>query len=561
MRPIGGLARDERGATTIVVALALTCLLSLASLGLNLAAIYLQSRRLQGAADLAALAAAQDIDRAQAAADAAVQANRFSSEVRAQVTLGVYAPLRDIAPASRFTPGASGSNAVRVRLSTRVPLIFGRLLIGRDDFEVVRVATAARADMASFSLGSRLASVQDGVANKLLSALAGGDVELSAMDYQALLDCHIGLFDYLDSLRTRLDLHGVSYDQILASDVTARDALGAMADTAEMQGADAAARALRLLSAAASPSLPAHLDRVFDLGDYGAQDHVAGGQGAKIGVRALDLAKAMLLLANGGRQVSTDLSAQAPGLAGVTLSLGIGEPAEGSAWLAVDGSGARTIHTAQSRLYLDAAVAPDLPILKLAGVVSIRAPLLVELASASARLQSADCTSPPGSRSASLTVQPSVGHVAIADIDVSRLASFDQPLAENPASLVQLAAIKASGKARVDLGGAQWQALRFSEDEVKSHTVKTADTRDLASASLSSLLSNLEVSVDAGGFSLGLGGLGLGDLDGPLKSAVQDAAAPLDGVLDEVTDFLGVHLGQADVTVNGLRCQQAALVS
>jgi uncharacterized membrane protein len=550
------IAGDERGATTVIVALALTVLLGLASIALNLAAVYFQARKLQGAADLAALAAAEDIGRAQDAADAAVHANRFDPEVRAQVTLGVYTPSRDVPAAKRFTATTVGANAVRVRLVSRVPLIFSRLLTGEDGIEVARAAVAARADMASFTLGARLASVQGGVANRLLSALAGGDVELSALDYQALIDSRVDVFDYLDSLRTDLQLTGASYDQLLASDVTAPAALGALADAAGAQGDEAAARALRLLAAAASQSLPAHLDRLIDLGAYGAQDHVAGGKGARIGVSALDIAKAILLAANGGRQVSADLSADAPGLASATLSLGIGQPPAGSAWLTVDDAGERTIRTAQSRLYIDAAVAPDLSALSALGIVSVRTPLLVELASASAKLESADCTSPAGERSASLLVQPSVGHLAVADVDLSKLQDFDAPLAESPAALVQLPLLSISGSARSDLGGDQWQELRFSEDDIQRQAVKTASTGDLASASLSSLLSGLDIQVRAGGLGLGLGGL-----TSPLQSTVQAAASPLDGLLDQIEDFLGVHLGQADVTVNGLRCRQAALVA
>jgi uncharacterized membrane protein len=554
MAHIASFARDRHGATTIVVALMLTALLGLASVGLNLAAAYLLSRRLQGVADLAALAAAQDLGHAQAAADATVRANRFNSEVEAEVVPGAYAATRDIAAGARFSADAAAPNAVRVRLSTRVPLIFGRLLIGRDELEVARTATAARADLASFSLGSRLASVKGGLANRLLSALAGGQVELSAADYRSLLDCRIDLFDWLDRLRTEVDLRGASYERVLASDVAAPVALGALAEAAEAQGDPAAAGALRALSAAADPALPARLDRLVDLGDYAAQDHVAGATSARIRAGALDLARAVLVAANGGRQVSADLSGEAPGLAGARLTLGIGELPAGSAWLTVDGSGERTIRTAQARLYLETEVAPTLPALKSLGV-SVRAPLLVEAASASARLHAADCASAPGTRSASVLVRPSLGHVAVAEADPSRLARFDTPLAERPARLVQLPLVSADGGARVDLGGAGWRQLRFSEDEIDRRAVKSANARDITSASAASLLSSLQVTVQTAGVGVGLGGF-----DGAVKSTLQGAAGPLDRLLDGVSGVLGLRLGEADVTVNGLRCGQAALV-
>ena len=67
---------------------------------------------------------------------------------------------------------------------------------------------------------------------------------------------------------------------------------------------------------------------------------------------------------------------------------------------------------------------------------------------------------------------------------------------------------------------------------------------------------NLNVSV------LGLGlGLGAPAISNSTASTLGTIAAPLDGVLNAVEDMAGLHIGQADVRVNGLRCREAALVA
>ena len=54
-------------------------------------------------------------------------------------------------------------------------------------------------------------------------------------------------------------------------------------------------------------------------------------------------------------------------------------------------------------------------------------------------------------------------------------------------------------------------------------------------------------------------------INAPLAAATGASllvVAPLaDGVLDSVTGLLGVHLGQADLRVTGVRCGTAALVA
>jgi uncharacterized membrane protein len=550
---------DRGGATTIIVGLMLTVLLFMVALAVDVGSIFLQSRRLQGMADLAALAAARDLPRAQAAAQAAVTANDWSAPMTVAVSTGVYSAQKSLDPTVRFTAGAASPNAARVVLTSRADLTFARILIGQDYLPISRSATAARADLTSFSIGSRLAGLQGGVANALLSGLTGGSVSLSVSDYNALAQADVSLFDYADALRTHLSMTGASYDKVLSSEVTTPEALGVLAQLMDDHGQDTGAAAIRKIAAAANATMPAELGKLVDLGPYGDQDHVAGGKGAGVQFNALDLTNAMLTVSQGGRQVKLDLGASIPGLTSATVWLGIGERAETSSWLKVDDTGEAMVETTQTRLYIDAKVLPVGSVLNLAGLASVHVPLLVELASAKAKLSSADCTTDLASRSATLSVQPSIGHASIADIDTAKINDFSHSLSEQPAALISLLKlVTISGQARTDIGGADWQAVRFSQAEITAATIKTVNTNDIVQSVMSSLLGKLQIDVQVGPLGLLLNKTALASA---ATTTVSQAAAPLDGVLDSMMDLLGVHLGQADVRVNGLRCKDAALVA
>jgi uncharacterized membrane protein len=46
-----------------------------------------------------------------------------------------------------------------------------------------------------------------------------------------------------------------------------------------------------------------------------------------------------------------------------------------------------------------------------------------------------------------------------------------------------------------------------------------------------------------------------------VQGVLTSVAAPLDSLVNGLSDLLGVRLGEADVRVNGVRCGGAALVA
>ncbi|WP_204337686.1 hypothetical protein, partial [Klebsiella pneumoniae] len=71
-------------------------------------------------------------------------------------------------------------------VNSKADLFFGAAILGKPQIDISRTATAASAQLASFSIGTRLLSLQGGVANSLLSALTGSQINLSVMDYNQL---------------------------------------------------------------------------------------------------------------------------------------------------------------------------------------------------------------------------------------------------------------------------------------------------------------------------------------------------------------------------------------
>jgi len=543
--------RDQKGGVAIIAAATLTGGVGLAALAVDVGSVYLQSRRLQGVADLAALAAASDIARAQAAANATVEINPIGGAVTAQVARGRYDPSATGGPSHRFKPGEVDPDAARVVLDGEADLFFGQALLGKKKIPIRRQATATRADLASFSIGTRLASLDAGVANALLTGLTGSKVSLSVMDYNALADADVNLFTYLDALDTKLGINAASYDDLLATDVKTGKALSVLADVLNAAGDSRAASAATVLASATASSQSVKLSTLVDLGPYGRQDHVAGGSSAGIGTDAMQLANAMLMLSNGARQVQLDLGAAVPGLADVDAWLAIGEPMNNSPYMTVTQDKSVVIRTAQTRLYVEAKL---LGSGILGGLAQIKVPLLVELASGEAKLAALDCKA----RTTTLAVKPSVGSVSIGQVDTSKLNNFKVGLTPTKGRIVQAPLFTVDGSSKVDLGGATFRNVVFSSADVAAGTVKTVKTSDLVSTTVATLIGNLSLDVHLLGLQLGLGE---SSILAALKPLLAAAASPLDVAINRLTALVGVGLGEADVRTNGMRCGAPALVA
>jgi uncharacterized membrane protein len=183
--------------------------------------------------------------------------------------------------------------------------------------------------------------------------------------------------------------------------------------------------------------------------------------------------------------------------------------------------------------------------------------VIVELASAQAKLSSITCGTTNAGNSVSLSVAPSVGEVALGQIDTSDLGDFNDTLAVSPAQMVNVLLLKVTGSAQVNVGGNDWQTVSFDGNDIAAGTIKTVRTTNIASETFSSLLGNLNLNVQLLGLNLGLG---QSAVTATVQNTLKTVATPLDGAINNLTGLLGVGLGEADVRINGVRCNDIALV-
>ncbi|WP_230482218.1 pilus assembly protein TadG-related protein [Sphingomonas sp. Leaf21] len=536
MRALWG---DRRGAISILTALVAMAMIGFAAMGIDVGMLTLSQRRLQGVADQAALAAASSAPERRGEAVRQIVAAAGLANVTSTITPGSYRADASIAPASRFASGAD-AGALRIVLRQDVPLFFGRVLTGRNSSAVAASAVSRRIDLAAFSLGTRLLAVQGGLPGAVLNGLAGSDLSLSLMDYQALVGGRVDLLRMTQSLGTRIGLTGASFDTILATDVTLPTLLTAMADATGNAGV---ATLLRNLSLRV-PGSRVPLTRLIALGPLGGLTQAPSR--APIVIDAYSMLRESLSIANGQRQVALDLGASVPGLLSTKVLLAIGERPANSPWLAVAQDGGTVVRTAQQRLLIDTQIGVPL-------LANIQLPIFVETAAAQARLSGISCSGT--ARTVTIDALPSPGTVAIAQIDRTRFNDMSRSPITGGVALLQVTLVKVMAYARIDLASdGAWQRLTFNAADIDNGTPRTVTSNSALQGIAGSLINKVSLTLEPLS-------LGLNWVLGAVGAALTPVAPALDGLINSLLDLLGLHVGQADVTMNGVRCGGATLVA
>lgn len=544
--------RDRRGNIAIMSAVGMLLMVGCAAFGVDLGAIYADRRKAQSAADLAAIVAAGDLPRAAAAAAATLAKNHLPPQALANVELGSYRADAALPPAQRFAAGTGGgANAVRVTVETQTPLYFGRVLADTGYFTIRTSATASATQLAGFAIGSRLLKLDGGLLNQLLGQLLGTSLSLSAMDYQALLDARIDLFDFLSALATRAELTAGSYDDLLSSNVKVVDVLDALLTAQrETGGLSAATGALAAVAQAATGlTTRVVLGTLIDAGPYGSLD---SGAKPRVGVdlSLYDLISATASAANGAHQIEAGLDVNLPGIASVRLVAAVGERPQGTSWVTVGTTGA-SVHTAQTRVFLKVQLVGT----GQASVINL--PLYVEVAAGTATLDAVACGRPDiASSTVTLGVTPGVVDAWIAAVDETLMTNFTRKPYGGDARLVDLGLVRLDGRAHAEIGNLTPRSVVFNHAEIVAGTRKTVSTSDFTSSLVATLLGDLTLKPVVIGLGLPIPGLA-----GTVAAVLGAATPALDQLLGSVLAALGVGLGQADVWVLGLRCDGAVLVN
>ena len=557
IRPFQRFLADRRGLSTIVFAGASLVLFGFGTMAVDVGSLFFQKRRQQTATDLAALSAAADIERATSAARASAGHNGYPADAVATVQTGTYTPDARLAPEARFRQGSGpAANAARIEMRATTPMILGRVLavgLGGEagDVAIVTRATAAQDAQAAFAIGSRLVRVEGGALNGLLGGLLGTSLSLSVMDYEGLARARIDLFGFTRQLATRAAISALTFDEVARASVRIGDVILAAQDAARDQGAgsDAIAALGRLAGAVAGSAQRINLQSLVSFGSYGGR-RLNEEVPLKASLSALDLVSATAQIANGSRQLDLGLAVNVPGLASVSLKLGIGERPVGTSLVRVDRAGA-SVHTAQTRLLL------TLTLVGSGQASLVKLPLYLELSSATARLSSISCgVGDITSARVTLGVTPAVVDAWIGQVSPAEFSNFSTRPNPPAATLLDLLGlVKVTGRAHVTISNTSETPVSFSYAEIQRADKKTTSTQNFVASLLSRLVGDLDIGLEPLGLGLPVPGIG-----GAVSGVIAGAAAPLDQVLTSLLNTLGIGLGQADSWVSGVRCGGAVLI-
>lgn len=559
---------NERGNVAIIVAIFAPVAAVLAALAVDTGAIAYKQRQMQGLADIAAMTAAQDIDNAEHVARMTLAMNGFAGagqtevesgtlsdeldatyDERVRVETGQYVSDRKQAFRKRFVAGALPANAVRVVLSDAEPKYFS-VLLGRQAAISV-TGTAAASSEVAFSIGSRLVSLEDGLANQLLSALTGTEISLTVMDYRGLVRADIDLLKVFDTLATDASLNAASYQDVLDADVTMSDLLSAMAKSGDTTSRDAAT--LRALAGERDlADITVSLAALVDLGPLAQARLGTPTKGLETQVSAMQMLTAAAAISNGDRQVELDIEHGLPGLASIRAALEIGERPQTSPWFSVSRERQSVVSTAQARLFLEIRIdgrgllARDL----------VRLPLYLELAPADARVSRVFCESGAvRPRRVDIDVRPGIANLRIADLE-DELSAAGKAQAFRPAEILDTRLLRIRASAHSSASSSKAQTLRFHESAISRGEPLTARTHNALGHALGSAVRDLDLEVE-------IAGLSLVSPDAVQRMAgliLEDAIEPVDGLVMDIANALGLSIGEADVWVHGARCNRSVLV-
>ncbi|MBZ9681491.1 hypothetical protein LB524_10730 [Mesorhizobium sp. ESP6-5] len=575
---MGRLARsmmgDRKANFAVMTALSAPVALALAAVAIDEASIYTERREAQAMVDLAAITAASNINNVNTAVVTTLTDNGMPGVV-------VQASGQTIAPATgktvvtvtqgryasstanvsqRFQAGVTPYNAVRVTLAKIPNRYFASSLIPTP--VIGTQATASMTPLATFSVGSRLLSVNGGILNALLSGLLGGNISLSVMDYNGLISADVSVLSFISALATQLNITAGTYSDVLASKATVGQIATAMANVPGL--GNTAKVALQTIASKSTSTVKIPLSSLVDLGSVGSLGLGQQPSGLGVDASAMGMLTAAAVLANGTNQAAIDLGATIPGLLSTKLSIAIGEPMQSSPWLAIDGIGT-VVRTAQTRIKVAATVGG-------AGgnvgggitLVSVNLPLHVEVAYAEAKLTDISCPTGPDSIKVTVSARPGVVEAHLADSSSSGFADFTKPESFSDTEIAKVSLLinllSVTGSAAFEMANNAPTALTFNKADIDAKTIKTVSTQNLTQSLTTSLITDLSLTTNL----LGLPLLNLNTLLSTVRPAVvallNGVAAPVDELVYNLLGALGVRVGQADVRVTGATCGRAVLV-
>ncbi len=573
-KPMRSLARARSGNIGISAALAMPLVITSMALAIDYGYLTVQKREMQSSVDLAAIAAAANVSAAEKAVLNHFANNGLNYGVStpnglltidgktlppgdistakldgvATVTRGRYVPDPSVDAGQRFIKDATPTDAVQVMLERKGDIFLASIFSAPPDLSVY--GTAASSKIAAFSVGSRLASLNDGLLNSILGQMLGTTISLKVMDYQALIDADIDIQPFLKVIATRLNLTAASYEDVLKANLTMPQLLASMRLVQGLSGTvTAALKSIELSTSNDKRTFT--LAQILNL-DPKKSLQVDAGSDWAMRVSALQIVSAAAAIANGENQIALNAVAGLPGIASAKVKLAIGEPPVETPSHRLGTAGA-AIRTAQTRLAVEVNVDG---LAALAGI-RIRLPIYVELAYAEAKLADIRCYGgTPENASVSVDAVPGIAEIAIGDVDPAVLSNFSSDARVQRAKLVDALVVKIDALAHVEAQNLKPTRLSFSPSEVAARSIKTVSTKDILTSTTQTLLNNLDLNIQVLFLTLGSPTI----VQQALAQTLGAVTKPVDDLLYNLLLLVGVRVGEADVRVTGVKCQSPVLV-
>lgn len=570
----------QRGAVSVMAVMLMATIGMAALVSIDIGYVFYGQRQLQKMADLAAVSGAQQLKRAadlsatSASVLAAVQGTAAQNGYKAAVTTGCNDVATGAADGMRsclglwdpgnpgngdskrhfnagYNPATVAPNAVRVQATMTLPVLF--VFPGSSGRQLRAEAIAAGSPpVASFSLGSGLLDVN--TANGLLGALLGPNVvvKFSAADWSGLVGTQISL----EQLRIAAGVGTI--DQLLGLQLSLRDfyalvlkAAGRDSLLSTAIGTPATTLGVGGVGAAVS------LGQLLDLGVLAP----AASSAAEVGLNVASLLGLGAQIARGTSATDLNVGLTLPlEVASVKTTLRVIEPpvlAVGPvrqtggtpAWATSAVTGQLGVGVLVSAKLLDLPSIALLPPLKL----QLQLPLYIKAAQASASLTDLQCSATATDRRARVNVVPRVATVCFANDAGTDCAIGLAKLGTVPLVGTLYTAVNTSATSTAGAGTDLLMAPK---------TTASATAQSPLPDLVNGLVGNLQLKLDGG-----LGSFLQPVLDTVLavvKPVVTTGLAPLvtlvNNVLFATLNSLGIRLGNADLWMNGIDCNNAELM-
>lgn len=374
----------QRGAIGLMAALTMGLALVFMLLTVDSGRLYLEQRKLQRIADMAALEAAEHDGTCIGSGPQA------STLARTAATRNGHSPLNPLIASCgylrtgndnlrTFTADNQRNEAIKVEVSNVVvtsfaggiyALVQGGAIARTTTLRASAVAANPGPPQAMLSIRSTLlqvSSMQSAILNALLKAI-GASTQLTVLGWQGIADTQLNLLNYLDALSTELKLNLGDYQQLLDFQTTAENLLKVAVKVLQQSGAAVEVTG-NLLKLAADLKGPITVGQLLNLQTGTVQT------GLDANVQVLQLVQAIIQLAANRQAVNAEIPITALGLINGRVYLKVIQPPQNSA-VGDPRSDELRVHTAQIR----ALVSLDLPLLSgiaglLNAVLDLAAPL------------------------------------------------------------------------------------------------------------------------------------------------------------------------------------------